>query len=278
MSQRLEVETPESVEIAYEIAGLGSRFLAAIIDTFCIFCYLWAVVYVVFIVAAAALVIGAGTFASDLALALAIFLVFLTIWGYYILLETIWDGQTIGKRTLKIRVVKATGYPIGFMEAFIRNMVRFVDFLPTLYGVGAVSMFASRQSRRLGDYAAGTVVIKERRPVKLSDVRALGLEPAVGQAVTASSEAALGIELPRPRPHDLGHVDPDELEWDVRALLPADMQVLRAYLEREPALPPDARKRVGGDIASRVARKIGAREPLDPGQFLGRVLYLYEHG
>ena len=192
--QSLEVGTPEAVDIDYDVAGLGTRFLAALIDTFCIGCYLWAVIYIVVLVAAAGVSIGFGDAAEELALVLATILVFLTIWGYYILMETIWSGQTIGKRALKIRVVKLSGHPIGFMESFVRNIVRFIDFLPSAYGVGVVTMFISSQSRRLGDYAAGTIVIKERRPIKLEHVRLLSeLQPA---GIQGGENAPVGAAMP----------------------------------------------------------------------------------
>lgn len=255
MNARYQVDTPEAVDIGYRLAGLGSRGLAAMIDSFCIASYLLVVFWAAIGFGAVSVRLRWGSAASDLAIVIFILGSFLLIWGYYVLLESIWHGQTIGKRALKLRVVRVTGESIGFMDSFIRNIVRVVDFLPAFYGVGVVSMFISSQSRRLGDYAAGTLVIRERIQVKLSDLK----------------PAASAIPLP-----DRGDVDPDELRWDLRALSPQEIQVARTFLHRAPTLPQEARARLGGEIASRVAAAIGARDPFDSERFLDRVLTLRE--
>jgi hypothetical protein len=117
-------------------------------------------------------------------------------------------------------------------------------------------MFISTQSRRLGDFAAGTVVVRERAG-SLSELAAVA--PSV--TVPVQSEPA-------------GSADPDELAWSLHALTHREVTVMREYLIRAPSLPPDARVRIGNDIAAHVAARIGAREPLDPVQFLSRVLAL----
>ena len=81
--------------------------------------------------------------------------------GYFILFEWLMRGQTPGKKALKIRVIRDDGTPATIHEVLVRNVLRLIDFLPFSYGVGAIVMFASRLSKRLGDIAAGTIVIKE---------------------------------------------------------------------------------------------------------------------
>ena len=81
--------------------------------------------------------------------------------GYFMLFEWLMRGQTPGKRALKIRVIRDDGTPATIHEVLVRNVLRLVDFLPGLYGVGALVMFPSRLSKRLGDIAAGTIVVKE---------------------------------------------------------------------------------------------------------------------
>lgn len=256
MTQRFEVETPEAVGIQYQVAGLGSRFLAAILDSFCIASYVAAVLYAALLLQLARATLQPGTGIGDVIILLSILSVFLLIWGYHIVLETLWEGQTIGKRTFNLRVVKTSGAPIGFQEAFIRNIVRFVDFLPVLYGVGVVVAFISTESRRLGDYAAGTIVVRDKPSVRLRDVvpRARSLDDAP--------------RIPR------GALDPDELVWDTSALGTEELQVVRAFLQRAPSLAPEARSRLGASIAERVASVIGSRDPLQPEPFLQRVLTL----
>jgi uncharacterized RDD family membrane protein YckC len=244
------LETPEIVTLDFEPAGIGSRMLAALID------YLAIAGMEILLVLAAFLIYLTG--ARVLALVIGLTVGFIIFWGYFILYETVWAGQTPGKRALHIRVIKTTGYPIGFVDATIRNVVRLADFLPSLYGIGLVSMFVSSQARRLGDYAAGTLVVKERSPVRLSDLRV----PAPG---------ASG------RIRALGEIDPDELNWDMRVLSDRQVAVAREFLRRSSGLQPPVRDRIGGQLASSVASSIGAREPLDAVRFLSRVLEVLDH-
>jgi uncharacterized RDD family membrane protein YckC len=164
MDDRYIVDTPENISVSYGVAGIGSRFLAGIIDTFLI-----GLIYFVF-----SLSLGyiRTTFEdwSSVFVAIILILMFLVFWGYYILFELLWNGQSPGKRAVGLRVVHTGGRPISFVGSAIRNLVRVVDFLPSMYGVGVVSMFVDGRSRRLGDLAAGTLVIKEERVVTLESL------------------------------------------------------------------------------------------------------------
>jgi len=91
-------------------------------------------------------------------------------WGYYIFFEMLWNGQSPGKRWVGLRVIRTDGTPITLSESFIRNLTRFVDFLPAGYGIGILSMFLDKQSRRLGDLAAGTLVVHDRAPISIQDL------------------------------------------------------------------------------------------------------------
>lgn len=93
--------------------------------------------------------------------AVLLFLAFSVYWGYFALFEALWKGQTPGKRFAGIRVIKDSGRPINAFEAIGRNLMRAIDGLPAMYAIGLVSMFVSRQNRRLGDYVAGTVVVHD---------------------------------------------------------------------------------------------------------------------
>lgn len=254
MAQDYSLDTPEAVNVAYPIAGIGTRFLAALIDS-----AIWLVAQIV-IVLGSVFVFTRGGPGDTIGVILLLTLSFILFWGYYIVFETLWRGQTPGKRLMKVRVIKTSGYPIGFVEAVIRNLVRIVDFLPAYYGVGVLTMFISTQSRRLGDYAAGTIVVKERGPVSLRDLD-----------VTAQRAQAPPVSMPR-----LGEIDPDEIQWNLRALTAEDLQIVNEYLERLPSLYPDAQRRLGETIAERTAQRIGARLPLDPVRFLQRVIYLQQ--
>ncbi len=154
----LNIDTPENVTFNYEIAGLGSRFIAALMDSLIIglsVLLLYAIVMgIIALSSMTADDIATMWFFAGLTLAS-----FLVLWGYYVLFETLWNGQTPGKRLAKMQVVRLDGTPISFTESAIRNVVRLVDFLPLGYGIGAIVMFFDPQSRRLGDMAAGTLVV-----------------------------------------------------------------------------------------------------------------------
>lgn len=163
------ISTPENVTFGYGIAGLGSRFVAAIIDTLLTgaLLLLLNILLVVSLrqVADASPTVSMAAedpgWAVGLGLALYALLNFAILWGYYLIFELGWQGQTPGKRLAKIRVVRLDGGVPGFLEIAIRNLVRIVDFLPFAYALGFIVMFLSRETRRLGDYAAGTLVVYE---------------------------------------------------------------------------------------------------------------------
>jgi uncharacterized RDD family membrane protein YckC len=152
--ERLIIDTPEQISLELPVAGLGSRFLAVAVDT---------------VLQALLLVTGALVAALSLSRPLrlvqlagppmAILFTFCVYWGYFAFFETIWSGQTPGKRLAGIRVIHESGRPISWYEAVGRNVLRAVDFLPAMYGVGVITMMLNRHSRRVGDYVAGTVVV-----------------------------------------------------------------------------------------------------------------------
>jgi len=253
MADDYRLTTPEAIDIAYRVSGIGTRFLALAIDGL-----IWLGLETVILIGSITLYLQ-GAAAQSVSVILGLSLSFVLFWGYFIFFETVWAGQTPGKRRLRIRVIKTSGYPIGFIEAVIRNLVRIIDFLPLFYGVGVLVMFISPQVRRLGDYAAGTIVIKERSSVSIADL----------DVVTRPAEFR---SVPK-----LGEIDPDELAWNPQALSAQDRQIIQAFLDRAPSLALAARQRLGEGIAASTAQRIGAREPLDPVRFLERVMYLHSN-
>jgi uncharacterized RDD family membrane protein YckC len=159
MSETLQIDTPENVSFAYPVAGLGSRFMAAIIDS--VFIVLLQLL-VFFLLDLTVLLSPSDPFSSWL-IAIYSLIGFAFFWGYYIFFELISNGQSPGKRWVGLRVIRTDGMPISLAESLIRNLVRTVDFLPAAYGVGVVTMFINSQSRRLGDLAAGTLVVYDRQ-------------------------------------------------------------------------------------------------------------------
>jgi len=163
-SAEYSVLTPERVSLQYDIAGIGSRGAAAIVDTV----IQSVALIVIFIALTAGLAassaffsLGSGAGAATLSLALFVLALFVITDGYFILFEILWSGQTPGKRMVGIRVIRETGYPIRPIDAVIRNLVRMVDWLPAAYGVGVLTMLLNKRSKRLGDFASGTIVVRE---------------------------------------------------------------------------------------------------------------------
>ena len=157
LDQQVAVETPEQVLISYTIAGIGSRSAAALLDTL-----VWmGLILIVFALAGA--FGGHLSGGSSWAAAILILISFAIFWSYFVLFEGLWDGQTPGKRQLGLRVVRDGGYSVGFAASAIRNLIRFIDMQPMpTYGVGIVCAVLSPTGKRLGDYAAGTMVVRER--------------------------------------------------------------------------------------------------------------------
>ena len=217
---RLEVETPDHVVLRYDLAGGGNRGFAALVDfvaaTFLVFWMLslWAVVEAA---------LPRRIFVSTQGLFVILTLVM--AWSYFIVLEWLWEGRTIGKRMFGLRVISADGSPAPFTAVLIRNLLRIVDFLPAFYGLGLLAVVVSSRSQRLGDLAAGTFVVRAPRP--RIDLVSLRTVAADGAAV------------------------------EVRGL-PAELQrLVREFVARERALSGKDRARV----AASIARALRERDP-----------------
>jgi uncharacterized RDD family membrane protein YckC len=156
------VLTPEYVEFNFVLAGLMSRFLALLIDTVVSF-VLTIVIFLALGILTALAGLGLGTTATELGMAAQFVVWFVVDWGYMVLLESVWSGQTIGKRVMGLRVIQDTGVRVGPLQALLRNLVRPVDKLPVFYLIGGVAALLSGTQQRLGDLLAGTIVVRERR-------------------------------------------------------------------------------------------------------------------
>ncbi len=222
---QLRIDTPEQIALELPLAGIGSRFLALAIDTL-IQSVLYLITAFIFIFT---LPLGSSVFMFLPKLvgpALAIFILFAIYWGYFAFFESVWSGQTPGKRYAGIRVIKESGRPIGVFDAIGRNLMRAVDVLPGIYGVGLVCMMCNQQSRRLGDFVAGTVVVHEK---PTEDVR-----PSWNTSEQSSSSAP-----------SLTQVSPDELV------------LIETYLHRRWDLDKYVRVNTAVQIAERIKAKTG---------------------
>src|SRR3989475_9578236 len=181
----LVVSTPERVKFDYQVAGLGTRGIAQILDLLIVSGILIVVVFFGGAVAAAP--------KSDTAAALIeVFGSLVVVFGYFWTSEALFSGQTLGKRAFRLRVVGDRGEPLTWVQAGVRNVIRIVDFLPYGYGVGLIVLFANGKGKRLGDLAAGTIVVKDSDRVYLWQLPGAG-SAAPAQAVSAASPAELTL-------------------------------------------------------------------------------------
>jgi len=218
MERMVDVRTGEAVAIRYELAGLGSRFLAVLIDLMAQTAI--AVVAIVIVTlsftGAAAVVPSRGALAWAWALVVVFF--FLLFFGWFIIFETWWSGRTPGKRALGLRVVRDGGFPLDLGSAVIRNLVRIVEVALGFYALSAISALLSKENKRLGDYAAGTIVVREHA------------------AAAPDLDAYLdrNAALPKTGLHD------------------DDRLLIERFLARRTTLEPSARVRLAGRIAGKV--------------------------
>jgi len=159
----LEIETPEAVAVRYPLASYGSRGTAAIIDMSLILLAISVEILAgsMLLFVLADIVPRAVAFVASWVIAFMILLAFITFWGYYLYGEIAGQGRTLGKRWMRIRVVRDDGSRISAMDGVIRNVLRLVDLMPATYAIGIISSTLSPNAKRLGDMAAGTVVIDE---------------------------------------------------------------------------------------------------------------------
>lgn len=220
MLQQYTVLTPEKTLVEYRIAGLGSRIFAYLIDLTLLFAYMMVVRYAVSVVA----ILDEG--AAFLLIAVASLAV---PFGYHWIFETFWNGQTPGKKALGLRVRMADGTPITPAAAFLRNALRVADLLPGTYTLGITSIFFTEKSQRLGDLAAGTIVVHEgtsKDPVRLSS------------GLTAEQ-------------HPLEHLLPD-----IRSLTLEEYLAVKTLCDRYPELPSTVQQRMLDEVWTPIALRL----------------------
>ena len=249
MNEQLSIETPEQIDISFQKAGIGSRFYAALIDTGLLALILFVGYYV-----NRNFIMELGDTLGNWLGAIGGILVFALFWGYYMVFEVTSNGQTLGKRALGVRVIKDGGYPIGFADSAIRNLVRVVDFLPFFYGAGLLTMLINGNWQRLGDLAAGTLVVKTAR----TDLKPTGASTNTRVPV---------INIPR-----------EEFNYDgwIRLELVTEMEfgVIREYLSRRGTLPKFRRSELARTIASPIIKKMGGSGSISYDRFLEEIYAL----
>jgi len=211
------VETPEGIALHLRCAGLFPRAAA------------WAVDFAIRVGMVWAIGVSLGLLGAT-GMGLYLLALFVVFWGYPVLFEVLRDGQTLGKRALGLRVVAASGAPVGWLASVVRNLMRTVDMLPLCYGFGAVASLVDPRSRRLGDLVAGTVVVhaEPRRPS------------------TMHAQSAPQVQPPLP-------------------LAPAERAAIVAFAERAPLLTPERQQ----ELAELLPALTGTRGPAAVQRVLG---------
>ncbi len=216
--ETLVIETPERVPLHFALASIGNRFLACAVDH-ALQVLTIAIVFIAFSVIADQVDFGSKLKdAPKWVQAAFIIFVFLILTSYFIFFEWLWNGQTPGKRWLKLRVIREDGRPITFWEAMVRNLLRNFDMMPApFYSIGLISVFANSRDQRVGDFVAGTVVVRERE----AEV------PSFDQVFAAPvSDSALRRSF-----------KPAQFTADLGQLTEAEIEVVESFLRRRWDLP-----------------------------------------
>ena len=235
--ETIVVQTPEYVEIEYELAGIGSRVIAGLVDTIVQF-FITALIVIAGIYLfhllsplgsgnpldlVAILLIGAGGLVGFVA--------------YWVVLEMVTNGQSIGKRMAGLRVIRDDGTPINLWDSIIRNVVRIVDLLvPPFYWSAIVSVWVSSRSKRLGDHAAGTVVVKERAP-EMPTTTAPPVPPVQYRVAPTAAD--------------------EELMAHIRMLSAQEADAAERFLERRHELAAEVRAQLASRLAGSISSHLG---------------------
>jgi uncharacterized RDD family membrane protein YckC len=250
---RVKVRTPESVELEFTLAGIGNRTVALVVDYL-----IWGAILIGFLIIWSIVSVQLMSFKWFANLksvelwitAISLLIVFAIYTGYFVLFETLWQGQTPGKRYAKIRVIRDDGQPVGVSQALLRSLLRPFDDVSF---IGMVMIILGKREKRLGDWAAGTLVVREERPIAKAEF-------------SVSSEAKeLAKQLLKTTRFE--------------AVLPDDFAVIREYLQRRSMMDAKARSNLSLQLARQARDLIGLEElpfQMTPDLFLEAVYLAYQ--
>jgi uncharacterized RDD family membrane protein YckC len=236
IDDRITIATPEGVDLELTLAGVGSRFVSALVDL---------MLQIVLLVGVTGIGAAVGAFGNGFGSAVVLIAGFLVFAAYDVLFEVFAAGRTPGKRLNGLRVVRTDGSPVTFFTSAVRNVLRLVDILPGGYLVGIVTILVTRQNQRLGDVAAGTLVVRERTE-----------QPSLRE-----------LHAPAPQPA------PSTNPWDATAVTADELAAVRSFLARRYELTYQARYRLAADLAGALRPKVvGAPENLGSEAFLEKLV------
>jgi uncharacterized RDD family membrane protein YckC len=246
-SDQLNIDTPELVDIELPLAGIGSRFIALLVDML-----IWFAGFIVILILLAIFLPGIEAFSKiseQWAVAIVILFIFLLFWGYFTLFEAFWNGRTPGKRVARIRVIQRSGRAISLFESMARNLVRYVDMQPfPMYAVGVIAIFSTRQHQRLGDLAAGTLVVRDR----------VEEAPLWGESAARTFTApSFDRSAPAPEPHNAYALP----TTGIAKLSSSDLEVLEGFFARRLDMSLDTRHMLAERIAAAIQAKSGMEPP-----------------
>ncbi len=247
---QIKVQTPESVELEFTLAGIGNRALALLVDY-----VVWGCILFVFLVVWGVLASQLPNYIQSKNLelwltAISIVLGFAIYVGYFVVFETLWHGQTPGKRYAKIRVIREDGQPAGVSQALLRSLLRPID---DFLSIGMLFIILGKREKRLGDWVAGTIVVQNDRPVVSATFQ------------TSQQSTLLATEL--------------LATANISQLLPDDFAVIREYLQRRSLMETKARSDLSLQLARQTRQIIGLQDlpfQMTPDLFLEAIYLAYQ--
>ena len=240
-----QLVTPEAVVLELSTAGVGSRLVAFLIDAAIQFAAVFALILAVVVAG------EAGIEGSVFAVVVVTAALFLIVFAYPAVFETVWRGKTPGKAALGLRVVTTEGSPIRFRHAAVRAALTLVDFYLTSGAAAILCILVTRNDQRLGDLAAGTIVVRERSG--------------------ATAPHAITFSVPQ------GYED-YVAALDVSAMTPDHYVAVRTFLLRAGKLPPKVRAHLANEFAGPLARRMHHTPPesISPELFLACTVAKYQ--
>lgn len=223
MAQDLLILSPEKTILSYRLATVGSRLLAHLLDLLLFGAIAWG--------ASTLTMFTVGLASPGLAQSIIMFILFLGYFVYFLLFEGLWNGQTIGKKALGLRVRMADGTALTFAGALGRNLTRVADILPIGYFFGLIAMFTNPRSQRIGDLVAGTVVLHEKR----------------------------ALPIFTPTPYSLGVHPLEEFVGELRGMNNDEYVALKRFCDRFPELPNVVQERLVRDVYAPIAAARGVK-------------------
>lgn len=235
--EQTNIKTPEFVSIQFQLAGVGSRAAAFLLDTLILSTASFLILLTLLLI-----LYGSSDFwllgeaFYSVPLAITIILLFVLNWSYFFLLEFFAGGKTIGKRVVGIRVIQENGHSITLLSSFIRNFLRIIDSLPASYFLGIIMIFFHSKHKRIGDLVAGTIVIHERRAK--NSKKQSPLESEIGRRGLGKDSLAID-------------------QWALKSIGNKEWKLLQTYCNRFLQLKDDIRDSRTKQIADILLPRVG---------------------